>query len=69
MNNSGKRYCSECRAEFGPQDEIYSWTDGKSSFYVCCDCFDALFNELSRYEKAALIGSEVQFCGADFALL
>ena len=59
MNNGRRRYCHECGAEFTPGDEIYSWTDGKSSFYVCCDCFDTLFNELSRYEKAALIGSEV----------
>ena len=36
-------------------DEIFSW-EGE---YVCSDCFDALFDELPRPERARLIGSEV----------
>ena len=55
----GKPRCSECGALFSPWDEMYSWYDGRESEYVCGDCFDALFNELNRYERAALIGSEI----------
>jgi hypothetical protein len=36
-------------------DEIFSW-EGE---YVCSDCFDALFSELDRYERAGLVGSRV----------
>ena len=38
---------------------MYSWTEGKCSEFVCSDCFDALFDELTRFERAALIGSEI----------
>lgn len=51
--------CEECGAVFLPWEEMYSWTEGKVSFFVCGSCFDALFDELTRVERAALIGSEV----------
>lgn len=51
--------CGECGALIEPWQEMYSWTEGKGSEFVCCDCFDALFDELTRPERAQLIGSEV----------
>lgn len=47
--------CAECDVEFEPWEEAFSWESG----YVCSDCFDRLFGELSRRERAELIGSEV----------
>ena len=57
MNNRNKyrAYCAQCRLMFENGDEIFSW-DGE---YVCSDCFDALFSELDRYERAGLVGSRV----------
>ena len=62
MNNTVIRRlrCSECGAVFNPWEEIFSWADGGEGEYVCCDCFDALFDELTRHERAALIGSEIK---------
>lgn len=62
MNNTVIRRlrCSECGAVFNPWEEIFSWSDGGTDEYVCSDCFDALFDELTRYERAALIGSEIK---------
>ena len=51
--------CSECGAAFLPWEDIYTWSEGNRNAYVCSDCFDALFDELTRHERAALIGSEV----------
>lgn len=51
--------CAECLCECQPWDELFSWDYGKHEEFVCEDCFDNLFNELSRHEKASLIGSEV----------
>lgn len=61
MNNTVKRKlrCCECGAVFTAWEEIFSWSEGDGNEYVCCDCFDALFNELTRHERAALIGSEI----------
>lgn len=47
--------CNECRAQFEDDEDMYMWDGG----FVCSDCFDVLFDELSRGEKAALIGSAV----------
>lgn len=51
--------CGECGALIETWQEMYSWTEGKCSEFVCSDCFDALFDELTRHERARLIGSEV----------
>ncbi len=51
--------CGECGSLIEPWQEMYSWTEGKCSKFVCSDCFDALFDELTRFERAALIGSEI----------
>lgn len=52
--------CDECGAAFEPWDEIYTWElGGGASELVCEDCFDGLFGELSRRERAELIGSRV----------
>ena len=40
--------CGECGALIEPWQEMYSWTEGKCSEFVCSDCFDALFDELTR---------------------
>ena len=48
-------FCGECRLPFVTDEEMFSWEGG----YVCADCFDALFSELDRYERARLIGSRV----------
>ena len=48
-------YCGECRLPFEAGEEMFSW-EGE---YVCADCFDALFSELDRYDRASLIGSRV----------
>ena len=57
MNNRNKyrAYYAQCRLMFENGDEIFSW-EGE---YVCSDCFDALFDELTRPERAQLRGSEV----------
>lgn len=47
--------CAECGADFEDGEEIYSWDEG----FVCCDCFDSLFDDLSRSERAELLGCEV----------
>lgn len=52
-------YCSECHEKIGIWDEKYSWCYGRHTGIVCGDCFDRLFDEMSRYEKAMLVGSEV----------
>lgn len=52
--------CAECGAVFSPWEEMYSWDKGMREEYVCEACFDALFDELSRHERAELIGSEVR---------
>ena len=61
MNNRALRrqYCDECGTELMYLDEMYTWTDGRRTSLICGDCFDRMFDELSRYEKAALIGSAV----------
>ncbi len=61
MNRTRRKlmHCEECGAAFEPWQEMYSWTEGYRSVFVCSDCFDALFDELTRPERAALIGSEV----------
>ena len=47
--------CMECRVTFEIDEEMFSWENG----WVCAECFDALFSELDRYERAQLIGSRV----------
>ena len=49
-------HCGECRLPFEEGEEMFSW-EGE---LVCADCFDALFSELGRYERARLVGSEVK---------
>ena len=52
--------CAECGAAFDPWDEVYSWDfGGGGAALVCEDCFDALMSELSRHERAELVGSRV----------
>ena len=52
-------HCSECGARFFPCEEIFTWEHDKDAELLCADCFDARLNELSRFEIAELIGSEV----------
>ena len=57
MNNINEyaAYCSQCRLMFEAGEEMFSW-EGE---LVCADCFDALFSELDRYDRARLIGSRI----------
>ncbi len=48
--------CGECRLPFENGDEMFSWENE----LVCADCFDALFSELDRYDRARLIGSRLK---------
>lgn len=48
-------YCGQCRLRFEDGEELFSW-EGE---FVCTDCFDALFSELDRYDRARLIGSRI----------
>lgn len=52
--------CNECGARCTADEEMFSWDYGKYTGLVCEDCFDAMFDELTRNEKAHLIGSEVR---------
>ena len=57
---SGRRLrCAECGAQFEPWDEIYTWDAGRGTELICEDCFDALFGQLDRHERAGLIGARV----------
>lgn len=56
-----KKYCAECCAIFNDWETIYSWDEGHETVYLCEDCFDAKFDELSRIEKAQLVGSRAVF--------
>ncbi len=56
-------HCSECGAIFLPCEEIFTWESGRSCLLLCADCFDNQVNELSRFEIAELIGSDVYICG------
>lgn len=51
--------CAECGAEFLPWDEIYFRHDGAGEGLICEDCFDGIFEQLSRRERAELVGSAV----------
>lgn len=51
--------CQECGAVFEPWDDIFTWDFGGRTELICEDCFDGLFDELSRHEKAEIIGSRV----------
>ena len=51
-----RRRCGECSALFEEGEEIYLWEDS----YVCGECFDALFDSLSRFEKALMSGCEIR---------
>ena len=51
-----RRRCGECAAPFEEGEEIYLWEDR----YVCGECFDALFDSLSRFEKALMSGCEIR---------
>lgn len=53
--NEYAAYCSQCRLMFEAGEEMFSW-EGE---LVCADCFDALFSELDRYDRASLIGSRI----------
>lgn len=46
----------ECRAEFEQDEEMFSWEGG----WVCAECFEALFSELDRYERAQLMGCRIE---------
>lgn len=48
--------CGECAARFEEGEEIFLWKDS----YICGECFDALFGDLSRFEKALMSGCEVR---------
>lgn len=50
-----RQCCGECMALFEEGEEIYLWQDR----YVCGECFDALYDGLSRFEKALRAGCEV----------
>ena len=62
-NKKTAPHCSECGAIFFPCEEIFTWERGKTCKLLCADCFDSQVNELSRFEIAELIGSEVYICG------
>lgn len=49
-------YCGQCRLGFEDGEEMFSWENE----YVCADCFDALFSELDRCDRARLIGSRIE---------
>ncbi len=51
-----KRHCGECAALFEEGEEIYLWEDS----YVCGECFDALCDGLSRFERALMSGCKVE---------
>lgn len=40
---------------------MFSWDEEGERIYLCEGCFDAKFDELSRIEKAELVGSEAVF--------
>ncbi len=54
--NENTAYCGQCRLMFEDGEEMFLWEDG----LVCADCFDALFSELDRYDRARLIGSRIK---------
>lgn len=51
--------CADCGCRAAPWEEVYSWDTRDGRVYLCEDCFDARFGELTRRERAALIGSDV----------
>lgn len=51
--------CSDCGAKFYPNEEIFTWDEGKTTGLLCTDCFDVRISELDRFEIARLIGSEI----------
>ena len=57
LNNKNEyaAYCGQCRLMFEDGEEMVSWEDE----LVCADCFDILFSELDRYDRARLIGSRI----------
>lgn len=46
---------ADCGCEIYEGEEMYEW-DGKT---LCSDCFDDKFSEMTRREKAALLGCDV----------
>lgn len=56
MNNTISHCrCMECGVEFEQDEEMFSWESG----WVCAECFEALFSELDRYERARLMGCRI----------
>lgn len=60
--------CGECFAKIADDtEEVFSWTDGKNSTWLCRDCFedfaDDRWRSLSLREKAILLGEEVRYAG------
>lgn len=59
-----KYRCPDCGCEMYEGETVYSWTEhqphGESEIYICGDCFDDKFSELTRNEMARLIGSEIK---------
>lgn len=49
-------HCDNCLAELEPWEKVYDFENK----YLCENCFEAKFDELSLDEKAQLIGSEVR---------
>lgn len=60
MTRNNAICCADCGAELNDWDKLYSWDEGKMTVWLCEDCFDRYFDDLSRDEKAEFIGSEVR---------
>ncbi len=50
--------CDECFVLLEGWERVYSWSELGGELYICADCFDALFLDMGREERASLIGSE-----------
>lgn len=60
--------CHECGAEIDDDfAEVYTFTEGSGSEWYCGECFEEMANdrwgELSRKEKADLLGEETAKAG------
>ena len=56
-----KLRCGGCGCQIRPWERMYSWTERGYADWLCEDCFDWRFGELTREEKAALLGCQVRF--------
>ena len=63
LRRCGRIRCHECRGEIYEGEEVFYWEfrfkDVRRTVPLCPECFDAYFDELSRYEKAKLLEVEI----------